>query len=59
MNNNSGLRELMQTDQVQQFWTELNKSSIEPVEFLDAAVCLAAIRHLKHSEESKGRFPQG
>lgn len=58
MNNNSGLQQLMQTEQVEQFWSELNKTSVESVEFLDAAVCLAVLRHMNHSEDSRERVPQ-
>jgi|GEM_PF-2269427 len=56
--NNSGLNKLMEMEQTEQFWSELNETSVSSVEFLDAAVCLAVIRHLSHSEESQERVPQ-
>lgn len=36
----------------EKFWTDLNNDSVYPVEFIDAAICFAALRELSHQQYS-------
>lgn len=40
------LTQLLEMGLAEKFWNDLNKDSIYPVEFLDAALCFASLRDL-------------
>lgn len=40
------IHKMMESDQVKNFWHDLEETSLEKVEFLDAAICFAVIKNL-------------
>ena len=53
----TGINQIIENDLAEKFWTNLNENSPYPVEFIDAAVCFAALRELSF-EQNTGKAAQ-
>jgi len=50
--NTAMIHKIMESDFTEKFWHELNKNSLYDVDFLDAAICFAALREMAISQSS-------
>ena len=53
----TSINKIIENDLAEKFWFNLNEESPYPVEFIDAAVCFAALRELSFQKNS-GRAAQ-
>ena len=53
----TSINKIIENDLAEKFWSNLNEESPYPVEFIDAAVCFAALRELSFQKNS-GRAAQ-
>jgi hypothetical protein len=44
--------QIIESELAEQFWTEINEESPLPVEFIDAAICFAAISELSFQQNT-------